>query len=109
VALLFGSACFESFLNFRHGRIRLERSARPVDWQNVSLGGRGQWAKCLKRLRAARARSARRKWLDALRRRPVLEANDWDPDGGTFSASVVANPTNGTITAFSQRCEVSFQ
>ena len=91
----------------------------------------------------ARSRGARRKWLDGLRRRPVLErlvqlqllasvplafddsnyyvavngtlngtnlmANDWDPDGGTFSASVVANPTNGTITAFSQRCEVRSQ
>jgi hypothetical protein len=68
------------------------------------------------RLRAARSRFARGKWLDGLRRRPVLErleqlqllasaplafdnsnyyvavngtnlmANDWDPDGGTFSA-----------------------
>jgi hypothetical protein len=38
-----------------------------------------------------------------------LMANDWDPDGGTLSASVIAKPTNGTITAFSQRCEVSFQ
>jgi hypothetical protein len=38
-----------------------------------------------------------------------LMANDWDPDGGTISASVVANPANTTITAFSQRCEVRFQ
>ena len=29
-----------------------------------------------------------------------LMSNDWDPDGGTLTASVVANPSHGTLSGF---------